>query len=667
MCILFLLIALNIFPQFIYAQILPKQNLTLINVRYKPVSKEEYFVLAKKLNAESKTKIPASDFIQLGASIKSLTTSQALSNAGMTLLVNNGSLNQSLYLITLGALKDAENATLASNLGVLLKNISSYPEALKCFLFAEALNKNSPVIKTNLGWTLAYLGDFDNAKKRFNDAMGLIENYDGALEGLATLSYVQNDMKATMAYLFRRLQFGGYSPVTEKLVDEIEKKTKDDDPFQDHILDNQQDSLETEDEHTAAHGELDAIDYPAFAEFIQTDPEYIENNWHKIYQAWSQLKSQLNQVPVMAIPAAKEPYIEDNTKIIPRSYDKEIFYLKHIAALFERRQTWIDDKLLKKSYDDVEGQFKTKFDVIHNEMDKELRECPVGGKYADCKDDVICKHTEANKKFAAYTAGQIYGYWLAMYDKHLQNINWYISGCAPYIRSINDKKLNDYENKLREYNVRSAILGYFYDWYNLTGHVVNIYTFLPIKAECVHEKDPVADHAPAKPGLKKLQTWPENCVVPTGDYTFEVASLHMTCDELKVSFGKGIKLNYQTKFGDKESQDVTKIYISGGYEKSGSKDVKINGHTVGDVSAGGEIKADMFISLQNGKVLNYGVEGNVEVTGSAAVKSGNDKVDKYLPSGTVTANGNFILSAETGMRISPVAVEGNVGGMLEKL
>ena len=213
-------------------------------------------------------------------------------------------------------------------------------------------------------------------------------------------------------------------------------------------------------------------------------------------------------------------------------------------------------------------------------------------------------------------------------------------------------KLNEYLNYERETVVRGAVVLQLGGWVNACIGISNaIDEAMIVKRECVGKNLTtlgIMGNGDVK--IKPLKTWPEPCNVPTGNYGSSKygATLSMTCDELKVSLGMGVKINWDTKFGANETQDETKISISTGWEKGTSKDVIIDGHKVGETGIGAEANIDAFVTFKNGHVTDMGVEGTAKISGEAGVKSGNSKVDNYLPKGNVELSASASWTVQTG-------------------
>jgi tetratricopeptide (TPR) repeat protein len=590
-------------------------------------------------------------------------------NTGMMLYLAGKNADCSVIMLCHGIEKTGD-AWAVNNLGVILKNRADYEKALRCFLYANKQLAPSAVVKTNLGWTAAYYGDFDAAKMYFNEALVLEPEHEGALEGLSVLAYVEGDSQALLEYLFKRLKFSGGGSsnfIAPGLVDLVEEEYRKNpelrkaDPFENHMFDNSNE----EDNQTTPGGASNIIpELPTLTAYFSYDPFHLNESMDEIRQLKKRLlierDQRINQLSIEQAslpPWKKEPYKDEHGDlVIPYNYEPAYKLFERVTIEFNKRDIWLASRSIREEMD------FNKTIMAGDQLVKMLNACTG-------KEGCTCQWAKANLGVVNSDLAGYFIFWSKLYKQWLDNVNWYIAASSAFIKKVHQPQLNAFLNHKREAVVRAYLMSKYATWLDDCLKVGGEIDMLNITKECSDNppKTSIAAVDASNPPLKKLKAWPEKCNVPTGDYDGGIAALHMTCDELRVSFGKGMKLNWETKFGANENQDLTKIYISGGIEKGKTTSVNMDGHEVGELGVSGELKAKLFIQFQNGNVVDYGLEGNASLTGTAGVKSGIDKIDKYLPNGAITARADFIISAETGMKGNAAPVEMTAGGLLQNL
>ncbi len=617
-----------------------------------------------KLNPVTKPQVTA-----LGSSAKN-----NLADIGMMLFLQGPKgKDAALYLVSSAIIRNPKDTLAVNDLGVLLKNDGQYDKAFQCFKYADQLNNKSSVFKTNLGWTAAYYGDFISAATYFNDAIALNQKNTGPLEGLCALAYAKGDYQSLMQHLFKRMQLsgGGSSGMPSgQLLDWADDAFSKDaglrkqNPFDDHTFDN---PSTVEDDETpgrsAANGTDEYPTYPSFAGYFFIDPISIDNKLDEIKQAYKNIKADVNtrennliSMKAALSPLSKPSYTNDYDElIVPHSYEKEFKLFDMITVRFYKRDTWLHFQDLKKTvnedpYTSQAIAWQHKVGAFTNNDDR---------------NKFVCQSADDNLNAAKEKLMGNYEAFNNTYKKIIDNVNWYIAATTPYIRTVHDVKLNAYLNYKRETVIRGAVVLQYAGWLNACVGISNaIDESMIVARECLHKNITTLNtmgNGDVK--IKKLSTWPEPCNVPTGDYGSSDygATLSMTCNELKVSLGKGVKFNWDTKFGANEAQDVTKISISAGWDKSKSKDVNIDGYKVGEAGAKAEATADVFITMQNGHLTDAGVEATGKITVKTGVKSGNSDLDKYLPNGSIAVGGSASLTVQTGFKgtADPVTAAAN--------
>lgn len=591
-------------------------------------------------------------------------TKTNLADLGMSIFLEGPhGQNPALFFVCTAIIKNPKDTLAINDLGVLLKNDGIYEKAFQCFRYADELNNHSSVFKTNMGWTAAYYGDFTSAANYFNDAILINPKNAGPLEGLCAMAFSKGDYQMLMQNLLKRMKLNPSGPAggapSQPMLDYLEEAYHNDaslrkqNPFDDHNFDADPSAADENSESpSAANGNSESPTYPSFSGYFFIDPITIDNELGKIKQAYKTIKSDVetrenNLIGMHAAlpPLSKPAYTNDYGElVVPHSYEREFKMFDRITVQFLKRDNWLHFQDLKAS---------AKVDPY---TDQAIVWSRKAGSIADAdeRQKFICQSADQNLAAAKQKLLGDYEFFNNAYRKVIDNINWYIAATTLSVKKVHDVKLNDYLNYKRETVIRGAVVLQFAGWVNACVGISNaINEAMIVKQDCLGKNTTelgIMGNGEVK--IKKLKTWPEPCNVPTGDYGSSKygATLSMTCDELKVSLGKVIKLNYETKFGANETQDVTKISISGGVDKSSSADLSIGEHKVGEAGLSGELNGDVFIVVQNGHVTDFGVKGTAKIKGEAGVKSGNEKVDKYLPSGNVEMGGSASWTVQTGFK-----------------
>lgn len=552
-----------------------------------------------------------------------------------------------------------------NNLGVVLKDEEDYEKSLQCFLYADKnLKAPSAIVKTNLGWSSAYYGDFDAAKKYFNEALKLAPLHDGALEGLCKLAYVEGDFKALMDNLYKRIKISGFGGgggninqfiapgFVDDILDAYENNTelKKSDPFENHLFDND----DQEDNTYNPGGATDIIPtLPTITAYFSYDAFGMNENMDAISQLKKEilkdadrdaerLKSKFSSLP----PWKKQPYTDEHGDwIFPYNYETEYKMFERITIEFNKRDIWLAKSMIREEMD------FNKTIQAGGQLVKMLNAC--GG-----KEDCICEWAKPNLGVVNSDLSGYFQFWSNLFKRWMQNVDWYIVATSACIKKVHQPQLNAYLNDKREAVVRNYILSKYSAWLDDCLRVGGEIDMLHITKECANNPPKTSIAAGddvITPQLKKLKRWPEPCVVPTGDYDYEQlpAGIVMTCDELKLRFGfkkkitdaiKGsaaLKINF--KFGENEKQDEVKIYLEGAIKAGVGKDLP--------VGADAGIKGTAFIQFKDGKT-NYGIE-SPEFSGSASIK--NDDLTKAMQGKFMGADakvtGSVLWTAETGAKM----------------
>ena len=570
-----------------------------------------YLALVKKYNQESGAAVEDIK-VELNRSFAKAETGNELSNFGMKALMSSqkdkDNLAVAMFAVTSGALKSPTDGNIASNFGVLLKNAGRYDDSLKVLLYAEKHLPQNAIVQNNLGWTIAYLGDFFTAKMRFQKAIGIDVYNINAYEGLGLLYRVEGNLPEASRYLRMCLR-NGFSPVAAKNVSLIEGKgdvvivTNPETANQDEIPGMRLSDILEFPFRDKTKGKLDLANAPDFfsaslkrvsqanrqSEFLRFHDEKRE----ELKVLFDQLKDRQSALDDLR-PA---PIQNGETIVYPRSYELEAYALIDMERIFGRRHLLRYAKFIKRFQKEIKEPLVQKYSLDYKAENTEYAAC---GTNEDCKEAALRKFCRAKVLSISTYNPTFQGLWEKYVQEERADLRLYADLSAPWLREIENKKLNDYLNLRREIFIKGndplEHLGVWGDW---EGLVINRWS-----DDCGQDPTP----ADAKNSLgRKLKVFPEpygTCHVPTWKITAGIGILSFTseatCDSVKLEFSAfGVYSGVDRKFGDKESDDVTTMHIGLG-EKAALP-------VPGTVNLVG--KLGVYISGRNGEMIDYGVEG----------------------------------------------------------
>jgi|GEM_PF-6809371 len=626
---------------------LPRPDATVALGREVPPAEDAFLAIVRAVQAEAAGKITAADRSQLDKSVADLKSAPQVSNVAMVYLFNDEAepLNKALYLAATSVLADPKDAADISNLGVALKNAEDYRRSFKVLLYADQLQPQSPVILSNLGWTIAYLGDFATAKARFNVALLLDPEYANAMEGLGTLAQVEHDSATASKYLLASL-LRHFSPTAAKAEAKnkqapMQRRAKEEaEKIKQNPISKPQPPASTEPEDPDTYEGArwaDAIwspfDQPRQSFDKPPVPDFIDGaiakasqegkNDEHYYAARTTLVNAQGEAFMRALAALPEdplhpaPRVEGGQTVYPRSYEKEVFALRDLE-----RMVILRSGIIRQNFDKEQTYL---FSVGHGiEIDNmgKADSCPPFAAFS-------------NASHATY-----YQSWQAMYARTLPELDKYYRYSAYWIQAIADPKIREEENERRAYVVRALYHTLILDWGGWSSFIN--------PGPCGSDKPKpeargTVDELTAKNG--KLKIFPEpygSCHVPTGSIDGGFIALDATCESLKLTLkGEILKFSAERKFGEKESDDITTFRVTAGAEKA--LDLKLNGVKYGTGKLGAEVS--YFIQTQNGHVLDQGVDSQIGFTGK--INAGDDT--QIVIKGGIDGR----ITAESGAKVSP--------------
>ncbi len=612
---------------------LPKQNPAAHYNNASAPTLSEYLSLVKKYNDASGA-VLTDIKPKLDEALAKLKTANELSNFGMmTLMSESRHHDQSaaaLYEVTMGAAKDAKDGIIAGNFGVLLKNAGKYEDSLKVLLYAENLLPQYAVIQTNLGWTIAYLGDFFTAKSKFQKAINL-DAYDlKAYEGMGLLFRVEGNIPEASKYLRMSLKLG-FSRVAANNLSLVEGKV-------DAVITTSPDTTEAEstpgmkisdvlqfpyadgqNSHGSSNGKLEFAAAPEFFsislkriadggmknEFLRYD-ELKKAEFKTAYDAFYEAQQQLDQFP----PA---PIREGNSVIYPRSYEPEVFALIDLEHIFARRHLLRNQKFLRRFQNEIHLPVSDRFFSAQKQFVSEVQQCDHDD---PCGRAAAAKFCGVKLSSINSVNGSFQTLWTKYVQEQRDDFKSYYDFAAPWLREIKDAKLNQYMNQRREFFIKASDPIEELGVWGPYGVVVGNNWSDKCGDPHYHQEPPPPDIYSAK----KLKVYPEpygSCHVPQYKFAGGVgvfgAATEATCDSLKVEFSViGIYGGADRKFGATEKDDVTTLHF--GYALKSA----IAASPVGGASVG--VKFGDYVSFRDGALVDQGVEATGKIDGSLGNK-----------------------------------------------
>lgn len=574
----------------------------------------EYLEIVRNYNVKSGETL-AEMKTKLDQSFAQMKTATEISNFGMMSLAggkkdaNNSA--AAIFAVTTAALKTPNDALTASNFGVLLKNAGAYDDSLKVLLYAEKPAPQNALIQINLGWTIAYLGDFFTAKMHFQSAINLDKfNYQG-YEGLGLLYRVEGNAQEASKYLRMCLK-QGYSRSAAKNLREVENK------YDVLITQSADDSTDPESVPGMRLSEIYEFPYPAPQgaddKLVFPDPpDFYSGSVKKVFDAHNKAlfveygrqmdeslrrkNERLKSLEATLDPISPAPVYDGDTVIYPRSYEAEAYALMDMETVFMRRHLLRFVKFTRKMNTEVTGQARNKYYNLFNQFMREGTEC---NRDQDCEVAARRRFCLAKMNTLLTFNPGFQGIWQKYLKEEREDLRRYYKLAAPWLAEIGDKKLNEYLNLRREIAIQitdpvesNSI------WQEWEGIVDADYS-----ADCGSEPTP----ADTKNSLgRNLKVFPEpygTCHVPTWKLTAGIAILSFTseatCDSVKLEFSAfGVYSGLDRKFGEKESDDVTTLHI--GFGEKAALPVPGTVNLVG--------KLGVYVSGRNGQMSDYGVEG----------------------------------------------------------
>jgi tetratricopeptide (TPR) repeat protein len=423
-------------------------------------------------------------------------TSINIAATGAFLLASGASPNAAAFLICYGILKDPKDEWAVNDLGVYFRNQKNYEKSLQCYFYANKLDTgHSKVINVNIGWASAYYGDFDAADKYFDKALSIDNNYSTALEGKALLAYQNGDIKKLFECLARELKFiggagGGSNGPSDDFANvcagayannTLNTKEQTQNPNDDHTFDNSN-TDEDNSQDPPPGADVDDITYPMYKKIFVSDAKQIMSAIAEFFELSKQSmksilywRNEVKQTMQKRKPLYFAPYNDkDGSIVYPKSFSKFVALFHTAEMQFERRTEWYTEKLLKKIDAYRETMISRDGDMMKQYIN-ELLECgKLSGAAEDrCTREVNCKWIPQMYQSKQNDLDVVAKAWDDYYNNISKTIQWFIDATAPFISRVHDEDWNEYLNKERQLEVRTAIINAYGNWGGCIGAIAS--------------------------------------------------------------------------------------------------------------------------------------------------------------------------------------------------
>ena len=119
--------------------------------------------------------------------------------------VMTGAGSASVYAIAWSAARSPDDLLTANNLGVALKDMGDYSQALQVLQYADQLKPNIGIVLCNMGWTYREVGDNANATLMFEKALRVAPKMSSPWLGLGLIAQCENNHLKAEQYLRKAL------------------------------------------------------------------------------------------------------------------------------------------------------------------------------------------------------------------------------------------------------------------------------------------------------------------------------------------------------------------------------------------------------------------------------------------------------------------------------
>ncbi len=536
------------------------------------------------------------------------------------------------YVTAQAIVKDPLNFMAANNLGVILKGMEDYSNALSVLFYADKMRPNVPLVQVNIGWVYFEIGDKANAKKYFQKAVQLSPDLSGAHNGLGLLAECEGNHAEALAH-FRQAFKTGFSAVGAVAYRAARQGAqKADSNTKSEPLSEEKDS----------GGNFKLPEPPITEKLTQTQnaKPAIEQMISSVDQRFQGVQQQLIQVSATLRRQNERASQDPNAIVLNRTFDKQIFLFQDIADVLLGENSQLG-QALKTTRKEMEASSQAAADKVPEFMQsletlqrnlKRLEQ--LFSEMTACGDNDVCRKAveqkidalkyemdqEAyrtclkNKDMLESIYTHQYKGWKAYHDQLARALEDYVYFTTPVIADVWAPTLNEYMNLFREgmiLNHEKISLGM---GSNLPDIVQNIASL-----DCKPPGPP--EPAPSDPGEGVKKKEPAPCPFEK-PFTLKliVVSMELDCTYVKIEGGEGLVASYKRDFNRHES--TIGIGVGAGIDSElggvGGKmmiEITGSGNTVSDVA---------FKSSVSGKLGGdwTGASMEAELGGQISLESG---------------------------------------------
>ena len=557
-----------------------------------------------------------------------------------------GSGDASVYAILQTAQKAPLDFLAANNLGVVLKGIGDYKNALAALLWAEKLKPGATLAQINLGWFWYDLGDCDRAAGYFKRAAAKAPDAPGPKLGLGLIARCQGD-DLTATRLLRealRKRFSGVGAVayrqSRQAVQDSGNSQTANQPVSDQKGDGQ--GVTLPEQPVVENKSAMADQGPVIAKAQDALSRRIQALFKEIQQLSGIVRQQ-------AARAAQNP---DNSVVFRRDFSKEMFLFEDISrlswgpgslyyqALGTSSETLKKISIMAEPEAEVASQRLEKGMRLMKRMTELIEEAGACGDSDPCRKAVEAKMQpvkhEADildfeackqvKSLLDYSYATKYKAWKVYNDAVKETGPDYYAFTTPILEKIYPPSLNELMNAQRELRILSAYKA-----------ALDMASGLPDEARQYRDLKCVEPPPPGPPapegGDPQVKDSKEPCPFDKPlKLKLIVVSMTLDCEKVKLEGGEGILVSYERNFTKRETTfgvGVGAQYEGPGVGVEAAMMVEVTvgaNNTIKDVAFGSEVKVTAGraeasvsgrISMESGPEvgIDAGIDTGVEAGG----------------------------------------------------
>lgn len=556
--------------------------------------------------------------------------------------VMSGAGSASVYAIAWSAARSPDDLLTANNLGVALKDMGDYSQALQVLQYADQLKPNIGIVLCNMGWTYREVGDNANATLMFEKALRVAPKMSSPWLGLGLIAQCENNHLKAEQYLRKALgqKFSevGLSAMKQAQAAKSPSQSQSSQP---RPLTNEKGNVQG----------LNIPDLPVhedvgkMVEQKRPFERYHTQLTGRKSELMSQLHAVMERMRIQQMRATEDP---GNAVVFQRDFSKEIMHINDIAELLlgensnYGRALQQGSELLKDNAERMEQHLPTITQMmeqllqLQNDLSKLIEELAACGNNESCQKKVVAKiekvqyeaeqlqfrlcklqKSDLESTFSAYCR-----YYTLVASTLNEAIPDFYAFTNPIIERIYAPALNEYYNIYRELIV---II-------HLETNTVFAAGIPPLADQlnqmiCVEPAPPdppvEVDEAALSLDSKKECPLGENGIGGgIGPLSFE-----LSCDHVKLSGGEGLLWSVKRDFNKHETTIWGGVGVKGEYgsgnitaEATLGMEITIGqGDAVKDVAFTSSVKAGLG-GLVEGEVSGrFALEGGPSIDASAGM------------------------------------------------